>query len=138
MQFVESDRARIDFLYLARGIERRSALDHEPAQCRFVAQNEIVDEKDAGKRVRSKTHPDRKPSALHVLVEVEEQQKRSRILADEVQLGRSAAPVRLHEIGWLAEGSGKSELLYLVAAFRKSQFGPGNDLFVISTQNVRL
>ncbi len=135
LQFVESDRVGVDFLRLARGIQRRSALDHQSAQRRFVAQDEIVDEKDAGKEVRSKTHPDREPSALHVLVEVEEQQKRSSILADEIKLGRSAASGQIARNRLAAEGSGKSELLYLVAAFRKSQFGPGYDLFVISAQN---
>src|SRR5580704_11804213 len=81
LQFVESNRVSVDFLHLARGVQRRSALGHQPAQRRLVAQNEFVYEKDAGKGVRSKTHPDREPSALHVLVEVEEQQKRSSILA---------------------------------------------------------
>ena len=82
-----------------------------------------------------KTHPDREPSALHVLVEVEEQQKRSSILADQIKLGRSAASVQIARKRLAADGSGKSELLNLVASFRKSQFGPGNDLFVISAQN---
>src|ERR1700730_5764223 len=135
LQFVKSDRVGVDFLRLARGIQRRSALDHQPAQRRFVAQNEIVDAKDAGKGVRFKTHPDREPSALHVPVEVEERQKRSGILADEIKLRRSAGSGQIARNRLAAEGAGKSELLYLVAAFRKSQFGPGNDLFVISAQN---
>src|ERR1700730_1195489 len=136
LQFVESDRVGVDFLHLPRGIQRRSALDHQSTQRRFVAQNEIVDEKNAGKGAGSKTHPDREPSALHVPVEVEEQHKRSSILADEIKLGRSAASGQITRNRLAADGSGKSELLYLVAAFRKSQFGPGYDLFVISAQNV--
>src|ERR1700730_1775756 len=135
LQFVESDRMCVDSLRLARGLQRWSALDHQPAQRRFIAQNEIVDEKDAGKGIRTKTHPDGEPSALHVLVEVEEQQKRSGILADEIKLGRNAASGQIARNRLAAKGSGKSELLYLVAAFRKSQFGPGDDLFVISAQN---
>src|ERR1700730_7233683 len=135
LQFIESDRVGVDFLRLARGVQRRSALGHQAAQRRFVAQNEIIDEKDAGKRVRSKTHPDREPSALHVLVEVEEQQKRSSILAYEIKLGRSAASGQIARNRLAAKSSGKSELLYLVAAVRKSQFSPGNDLFIVSAQN---
>src|ERR1700732_2370352 len=105
LQFVESDRVGVDFLHLARGIQRRSALDHQSAQSGLVAQNEIVDKKDAGKRVRSKTHPDREPSALHVLVEVEEQQKRSSILADEIKLGRTTATYQITRNRLAAEGS---------------------------------
>src|ERR1700736_1397089 len=130
LQFVESERVGVDFLHLARGIQRRSALNHQSAQRRFVAQEEIVDEKDAGKGVRSKTHPDREPSALHVLVEVEEQQQGPSILDDEIQLGRSAASGQIARNRLAAEGSGKSELLDLVAAFGKSQFGFGNDLLI--------
>ena len=117
------------------GIERRGTLDHEPAQGGFITQDEIVDHKDASERIRRKTHADRKPATLHVLVEVEERQKRSRILADEIKLRRCAASGEIARYRLPAEGSSKGELLDLVAAFRKSQLGPGDDLLVVSAEN---
>ena len=107
LQFVKGNRIGVDLL-ASLGVDRRGSLEHEPAQGRFVAQDEIVDHKDAGERIWSKAHADCKPAALHMFVEVEERQKRSRVFADEIKLGRGTAIGEIAGYRLAAESSRES------------------------------